>query len=144
MLQKITRTSRDNTIAIIRLMVGAVFLSEGIQKFLYPALRGAGRFESIGLPIPELLGYFVGSFEIVCGGLILLGLLTRLSSIPLITIMSIAIITTKIPIAQQKGFWQMAHAARTDYAMLLGSLFLLIKGSGNWSLDRYFFPTAES
>lgn len=140
MLQKIARTSRDNTIAIIRLMVGAVFLSEGIQKFIYPALRGAGRFESIGLPMPELLGYVVGGFEIVCGVLVLLGLLSRLASIPLITIMSVAIITTKIPICQQQGFWQMAHAARTDYAMFLGSLFLLLKGSGSWSLDGYFFP----
>ena len=47
-----------------------MFLSEGIQKFLDPAARGAGRFEKIGLPSPELLGPFVGTFEILCGALV--------------------------------------------------------------------------
>ncbi|WP_339735152.1 DoxX family protein [uncultured Sunxiuqinia sp.] len=120
---------------MIRLMVGVVFLSEGIQKFLFPAIRGAGRFEKIGLPSPEFLGSFVGSFEIVCGLLILIGLYTRLASIPLIIIMLVAISTTKVDILLNDGFWMMMHAARTDYAMLLGSLFLLLKGAGQWSVD---------
>ncbi|MCX2738459.1 DoxX family protein [Pontibacter anaerobius] len=78
MLQKIIRTDNAKTTILIRLIVGVVFLSEGIQKFLFPDTRGAGRFEKIGLPSPEFLGYFVGSFETICGALILLGLLTRL------------------------------------------------------------------
>jgi len=94
---------------LIRLMVGAVFLSEGIQKFLFPAIRGTGRFEKIGLPAPEFLGPFVGSFEIVCGALILAGLLTRLASIPLITIMLVAIATAKADVLMEKGFWEMMH-----------------------------------
>jgi putative oxidoreductase len=68
-------------------MVGAVFLSEGIQKFLFPALRGGGRFAKIGLPEPDFLGYFVQSFEVLSGLLVLLGLYTRLASIPLIIIL---------------------------------------------------------
>jgi putative oxidoreductase len=67
-------------IILIRLMVGGVFLSEGIQKFLFPEVRGAGRFADIGLPAPEALGAFVGGFETVCGALVLLGLLTRLAA----------------------------------------------------------------
>ena len=116
-------------------MVGAVFLSEGIQKFLFPASHGAGRFEKIGLPAPEFLGTFVGTFEIICGVLLLIGLATRLASIPLIIIMLVAIATTKIEILANQGFWEMFHASRTDWSMLMGSIFLLIKGSGNWSLD---------
>ena len=127
-----TKASRAT---LIRLAVGGVFLSEGIQKFLFPAEVGAGRFEKIGLPSPEALALLVGGFEIVCGGLVLLGLLTRLASVPLIVIMCVAIYTTKIPILMKSGFWKMAHEARTDYAMLLGSLFLLIVGAGAWSLD---------
>ena len=106
-------------------MVGVVFLSEGIQKFLFTGTLGAGRFEKIGLPSPEFLGSFVGSFEIVCGTLILLGLLTRLASIPLIIIMLVAIATTKLEILTQKGFWEMMHESRTDWAMLLGSIFFV-------------------
>ncbi len=86
-LTQILRTDRAATTLLIRLMVGLVFLSEGIQKFLFPGQRGAGRFEKIGLPEPEFLGAFVGSLEILCGALVLLGLLTRLAAIPLLLIM---------------------------------------------------------
>lgn len=135
MFQKIIHTGNSKTTIIIRLMVGAVFLSEGIQKFLFPASHGAGRFEKIGLPAPEFLGTFVGTFEIICGVLLLIGLTTRLASIPLIIIMLVAFATTKIEILANQGFWEMFHASRTDWSMLLGSIFLLIKGSGNWSMD---------
>lgn len=130
------RTDNAPTTILIRLMVGTVFLSEGIQKFLFPAIRGAGRFEKIGLPSPETLGPLVGGFEILCGTLILLGFLTRWASVPLIVIMVVAMATTKAEIFINEGFWEMMHAARTDFAMFLGSLFLFIKGGGRWSADR--------
>jgi putative oxidoreductase len=136
LFHQIIKTDDSKTTILIRLMVGAVFLSEGIQKFLFPALRGAGRFEKIGLPEPEFLGYFVGTFEILCGVLILLGLLTRLASIPLIIIMLVAIATTKTQVLAEKGFWEMLHGSRTDWSMLLGSIFLLIRGGGKWSIDK--------
>ncbi len=136
LIHKILRTDNAATTIIIRLMVGAVFLSEGIQKFLFPALRGAGRFEKIGLPEPEFLGYFTGAFEVLCGILLLLGFLTRLAAIPLIIIMLVAIVTTKADVLANEGFWSMLHGSRTDWAMLTGSIFLLIKGGGKWSADR--------
>ncbi|HSJ68649.1 MAG TPA: DoxX family protein [Anditalea sp.] len=135
-LAKVLRTDPDATTILIRLMVGAVFLSEGIQKYLFPELRGAGRFEKIGLPNPEFLGYFVGLFEILCGLFILIGLLTRLSAIPTLIIMIVAFATTKSEILANEGFWSMMHGSRTDWAMLLGSIFLIIKGGGKWSVDR--------
>jgi len=134
-LKKLNRTTASGSVLIIRLMVGLVFLSEGIQKFLFPDVRGVGRFIKIGLPEPEFLAYFVASFEVVCGLFIVLGLLTRLAVLPTITIMLVAIATTKLPMLAEDGFWEMAHAARTDFSMLLGSLFLLIVGAGKLSLD---------
>ena len=136
MFSKIIHTDNSKTTIIIRLIVGGVFLSEGIQKLLFPAFRGAGRFEKIGLPSPEFFGSFVGIFEILCGAFILLGLLTRLASIPLIIIMLVAIATTKTSILANEGIWELLHGSRTDWAMLLGSMFLLIKGGGNWSIDK--------
>jgi putative oxidoreductase len=136
MLKKIIQTDDSKTTILIRLIVGAVFFSEGIQKFLFPALRGAGRFKKIGLPSPEFLGSFVGTVEILCGILILFGLLTRLSSIPLIIVMLVAFATTKSEVFLEKGFWELLHGSRTDWAMILGSVFLLIKGGGFWSLDK--------
>lgn len=134
-LRRLLATHAPGAIVLVRLIVGAVFLSEGIQKFLFPAELGAGRFAKIGLPSPEFLGPFVGTFEIACGSLVLLGLVTRLAAVPLIAIMLVAITSTKLPMLASKGFWAMAHEARTDWSMLLGSLYLLIVGAGRWSLD---------
>jgi putative oxidoreductase len=133
---------------LIRIMVGAVFLAEGIQKFLYPAEVGAGRFVRIGIPYAEWLGPFVGGVEIVCGTLVLLGLLTRVAVVPLLGVMAVAFVTTKLPILLGQdlgpfqvrqlpyyGFWGFAHESRTDFSMVMGSLFLLIVGPGPLSLD---------
>jgi uncharacterized membrane protein YphA (DoxX/SURF4 family) len=151
-LKAITQSNAPSAVILIRLMVGGVFLSEGIQKFLYAAENGAGRFAKIGIPSPDVMGPFVGVVEIFCGVLLLLGLLTRLAAIPLIIDMLVAILSTKIPILlghgfwgfslrnlPYYGFWGMAHESRTDFSMLLGSVFLLIVGAGAWSLDRKLF-----
>jgi uncharacterized membrane protein YphA (DoxX/SURF4 family) len=137
LLTKLAATRAPAAVVLIRVMVGAVFLSEGIQKFLIPEEVGAGRFAKIGLPSPELLASLVGGFEIVCGALILAGLFTRLAAIPLLVIMGVAIYSTKIPILLKSGFWKMAHDSRTDFSMTLGALFLLIVGAGAWSLDAW-------
>jgi putative oxidoreductase len=133
--QKILASNASPAVILIRLIVGAVFLSEGIQKFLFPRDLGVGRFIKIGIPSPEIMAPFVGMVEIVGGALLLAGFLTRLAVIPLIINMLVAITTTKIPILHKSGFWAMAHEARVDYAMLLGCIFLLIAGAGTWSLD---------
>ena len=121
---------------LIRILVGAVFLSEGIQKFLFPETLGVGRFAKIGIPSPAFTAPFVGVVEIAFGSLLILGLMTRLASIPLIIDISVAIAMTKIPMLLEKGFWVAAHEARTDVSMLLGLVFLLIVGAGPWSLDQ--------
>jgi putative oxidoreductase len=136
MKTRIIGTENSKTTILIRLMVGVVFLSEGIQKFLFSDTLGAGRFQKIGLPFSDFLGSFVGAFEIICGTLILIGLFTRLASTPLIIIMLVAIATTKTGILTEKGFWVMMHESRTDWAMLLGNIFLLVNGAGYWSVDK--------
>jgi uncharacterized membrane protein YphA (DoxX/SURF4 family) len=210
----------------VRVLVGAVFLSEGVQKFLFPEALGIGRFAKmaqtwrschqvssvcntrskwglkrgyclssgvpniaefdhlrecygrhalrntrisshlptapehrfresspdggpwrlrqywakIGIPAPQVMAPFVGTVEIACGSLILAGLLTRPAAILLIADMLVAIATTKVPMLIHDGFWKMAHEARTDLSMLLGSIFLFIVGSGRWGLDPVLSP----
>lgn len=136
---RIVAPSAPAAVILIRLITGAVFLSEGVQKFLFPGDLGVGRFVKIGIPAPEVMAPLVGIFEIGCGILILLGLLTRLAAIPMIIDMLVAISTTKIPLLINKGFWAMAHEARTDWSMLLGSIFLLIMGAGKWSTDFHLY-----
>jgi uncharacterized membrane protein YphA (DoxX/SURF4 family) len=140
---------------LIRLIVGGVFLSEGIQKFLFPDALGVGRFAKIGIPVPEVMAPFVGVFEIGCGALLLLGFLTRLAAIPMIVNMCVAIASTKVPIllghaywifslpkVNSYGFWSMVHEARVDFSMLLGSLFLLLVGAGPLAVDA-LWPRSE-
>jgi len=133
---------------LVRIMAGTVFLSEGIQKFLYPEDLAAGRFAKIGIPNPEIMGPVVGGCEVLCGTLLIIGFLTRLAAIVLLIDISVAIVSTKIPVLlghgfwgfslmklPRYGFWSMMHEARTDFSMWLGLLFLLIVGAGRWSFD---------
>jgi putative oxidoreductase len=133
---------------LVRIMTGSVFLSEGIQKFLYPEDLAAGRLAKIGIPAAEIMGPFVGGCEVVCGALLIIGLLTRLAAIVLLIDISGAIISTKIPVLlghgflgfslmklPRYGFWSMMHEARTDFSMWLGLLFLVVVGAGGWSFD---------
>ncbi len=136
-------------VVLIRLMVGGIFLSEGIQKFLFPAELAAGRFAKIGIPWPGVMGPFVGGVELVCGCLVLLGLGTRPAAIPLIVTMCVALISIKVPTLLGReflgfslrplpryGFWSMLHESRNDLCMLCGALFLLVVGAGRWSFDH--------
>jgi putative oxidoreductase len=124
---------------LIRVMVGTVFLAEGIQKFLYPADVGAGRFARIGIPVSDLM--------------VLLGLFTRFAVLPLLGVMLVALVTTKLPILLGQdlgpfqvrqlpyyGFWGFAHESRTDFSMAMGALFLLFAGPGPLSLDERRTP----
>jgi putative oxidoreductase len=147
-LRRLNATTAPAAVLLIRLMVGGIFLSEGVQKFLFPDANGAARFAKIGIPHPQLMAPFVGGVEVLCGLLILMGWSTRLAAIPLLIDISVAIISTKIPILLDHGFWHfslpkvnqyglwaMLHEARTDFSMLLGLLFLLTVGAGSLSAD---------
>ena len=129
------KTVDDYRAILPRIVVGLVFLSEGIQKFIFPGSLGAARFEKIGFENPEFLAAFVASFEMACGALILIGFSVRMAAITLFIIMATAIVTTKIPILVEEGFWRMAHEARTDFAMTLLVVFLFIYGAGKLSVD---------
>jgi len=139
----ILSSSLDNRAILPRLIVGLVFLSEGIQKYLFPELVGTGRFEKIGFADPAFWAYFTGTFEIICGSLILFGLFIRFAAIPLSIIMMTAFITTKWPILLDRGLWAMAHEYRTDFAMTLLLIYLFIYGAGKWSLDSIIIKPSK-
>jgi uncharacterized membrane protein YphA (DoxX/SURF4 family) len=147
-MKSLTATAAPAATILIRLMVGWVFLSEGIQKFLFPDLLGVGRFLKIGIPAANVMAPLVGGVEIVCGALVIVGLLTRLGALLLLAVISVAILSTKVPIllgegywifnlpkVARYGFWAASSEARTDLSMFLGSLYLVIVGAGPWSLD---------
>jgi putative oxidoreductase len=128
---------------IIRLLAGLVFLSEGIQKLLFPVMNGSGRFAKIGIPYPDFFGPFVGITEIVCGLLLLMGWFSRIAAIPLLIVIITAICTTKLPELMSDGFWKTAHDGRADFSMLMGLIFLLIFGSGRYSVDELWYQRGK-
>lgn len=121
---------------LLRGMVGWVFLSEGIQKFMFPGALGAGRFAKIGIPAPHLTGPFVGVVEIACGAMLILGVATIYAVTPLVIDIGVAIVTTKWPLMAKQGFWAAMHEGRTDFCMLLGLIAIACLGAGSWSFDR--------
>lgn len=133
------RTKLPQAVVFVRVMVGSVFLSEGVQKFLFPDQLGAARFAKIGIPWPKVMAPFVGAVEILAGLLILLGFYVLWAAIALLIDISVALITTKLPIflgtplwvfSLQKlpsyGWWSVLHEARTDWCMFLGCLALIV------------------
>ena len=157
LIRRLLATMAPGATILVRLMVGGVFMAEGIQKFVYADELGIGRFAKIGIPSPEIMGPFVGLVEIVCGALVIVGLLTRLAAIPLLIDISVAILSTKLPILlghgywtftlpklSRYGFWSMVHEARTDFSMWLGLVFLLIVGAGTLSLDALLMRPSAS
>jgi uncharacterized membrane protein YphA (DoxX/SURF4 family) len=154
-LRRIFESHAPSAVWLLRLAVAIVFVSEGIQKFVYPAALGAGRFAKIGIPAPEVMGPFIGSVEIVCGALVLVGLFTRIAALLLLADMTVAILSTKIPIliahgywrfaapSGKPGLWSMLHEARTDLSMWLACLFLFVVGAGERSVDAHLVDRAR-
>ncbi len=129
-------TEAPPTVLLIRIAVGLIFFTQGILKYIDPNM-GVVRFTRIGFPHPYLTAHFVGTFEVLCGILLLLGLWTRLASIPLLIVITTAIATTKVPelFRANQGFWYTVSDARTDFAMFCCLVFLISAGGGKWSMD---------
>ena len=132
----------------VRLSLAGVFIPEGVQKLTHADILGAGRFAKIGIPYPEFFGPFVGWVELIAGVMFLVGYATRAAAVTIIVTMIVAILSTKIPILLGKewggfslreldryGFLSFTHETRTDWAMLMGAIYLLLSGAGRWSLE---------
>jgi len=142
--KRMLETEDDSKMIFIRLIIGLIFLSEGIQKYLIVTSFGPAFFKEIGFANPLFWVDFTGAFEILCGLMILFGFFTRLASIPLLTIMVFAFIKTKLPILAIKGFWTFTHEYGTDFALTILLLVLLINGGGKWSADLRFLNKSNS
>ncbi len=135
-----------SAILIIRLMSGAVFFWEGILKFVY-VNQGVGRFTKLGFPFPDITAHWIATGEIIGGLMLIFGIFTRFVSFYFIIQMIVAVLSTKIdlylgisplpmpPAPPKMGIWAVLHEIRSDFAQILGCLFLLLEGAGRRSLD---------
>ncbi len=132
----VTRKTGLRSVLLVRIAVGLIFLTQGILKYIDPNM-GVVRFTRIGFPHPYFTAHLVGTFEVLCGLLVLIGLWTRLASIPLLVVITTAIASTKVPelLRANQGSWYMVSDARTDFAMFCCLIFLISVGGGLWSMD---------
>ena len=151
-LAHLTATRASGAVVLIRFYVGLIFVGEGLLKFLRPEALGSGRFEKAGIPAGAFLANLDGVAEIICGGMILAGLLVRLATLPMIVDMIGALAITKVPLLwgsaplypKESGFWDFFHEGRLEIAMLCGSVFLLIVGAGGLSFDAARMNRADA
>jgi uncharacterized membrane protein YphA (DoxX/SURF4 family) len=127
-------------------MTGTVFFWEGILKFVY-VNQGVGRFSKLGFPFPDVIAHWIATGEIIGGLLLIFGIFTRFVSFYFIIQMIVAVLSTKIdlyfgisplpmpPAPPKMGIWAVLHEIRSDFAQILGCLFLLLEGAGRRSLD---------
>ena len=143
---------RKLPIILIRVIVGLVFLTEGILKFMLPGELGAGRFAHIGLPFPHVLAPLVGSVEIVAGAAVMLGLFAGDAALLLLAVIVTALITTKVPILlghqlgpfgppklNHYGLLSFIHEARTDLSMFFGTIAIILDSGLQFGRKRRWY-----
>lgn len=130
---------RNLPMILVRVMVGLIFLTEGILKFVHPQELGAGRFATIGLPFPQVLAPVVAALEIAGGLAVMLNFFAGDAALVLLAVILGALVTTKLPILLGRplgpfvpaklahyGLASFLHEARVDLCMLLGTLAVVI------------------
>ena len=133
MFKKLIHKDNSQTTIKIRLMVGTLFLSEGIQKILFRGIQSTVRFEKIGLFSTQFLDYYSVAFEIICVRLIILGLFKRIACISLKIIIEMKFTPTKSEVYLKNDFGKLLHGRRTDLSMLFSNILLFIRRGGSWS-----------
>jgi putative oxidoreductase len=147
---------RDLPMILIRVVVGLVFLVEGILKFVHPDELGVSRFAGIGLPYPHLLAPLVGAVEIAGGVAILLNFFAGDAALLMLAVIIVALVTTKVPILLGRQFGPFTltklpsygclsffHEARVDLCMLFGSLAVLIDSGLQVGRKRHWYQSRE-
>jgi putative oxidoreductase len=137
---------------LVRVIVGLVFLTEGILKFTLPGELGSGRFAHIGFPLPYILAPLVGAVEIIAGVALMLGLYAGDAALLLLIVILTAVLTTKVPILlghrlgrfepprlNHYGVFAFLHESRTDLCMLFGCVAILLDSGIQLGLKKRSF-----
>jgi putative oxidoreductase len=135
-LTSLRQTRASSSAAAVRILLGLLFLSTGVMKFVVPDLRAAfsGQLTAAGIPFHSLNLWIVPAAEIGVGVLFILGFLSRLASLFAIAMMMVATYVhlvvddpTLFPLQPEKPI--------VPAIVIALCLYLLWIGSGSWSLD---------
>lgn len=135
---------------VLRLVIGVVMAAHGWQKLtmMGPANFGGDMLGGLGVPAPVLFGYVVTFTELIGGGLLILGLVTRAATAPLIVILAVATVAVKLDVGLIAPMGAPLPGAELDLTLIAGLVAILLLGPGRPSLDHLFGiehaePTAE-
>lgn len=120
---------------VLRLVVGAVFIGQGYDKFAWTGFKAfTESFVQWGFPLPGLCARVVGTFELIGGVLLVLGLLVRPVAILFIVQMAVAWYVSVFII--KKPFLSIGRPGWDVIILLLaGALSLVLNGGGKLALD---------
>lgn len=115
------------TLLLMRVCVGGIFLYAGWMK-LQDMDNVVGMFAQMGYVAPAFWAYLVAIVEAVAGGLMILGICTRINAVLLAAIMVVALVTVMIP----AGKWD--AGIQLVITLLAGNLLLSATGGGAWKV----------
>ncbi|MEM7626666.1 MAG: DoxX family protein [Planctomycetota bacterium] len=126
---RLSETSREAGLLLLRVTLGGLFIFHGTAKFAGGIDGFAGYLDSLGVPLPLLNAYLAAGTEIVAGAAVALGLFTRLAAIPLAFTMAVAFVAAK-------GATLSAQGGGGEYPLALGlvAMALVLTGPGRFNL----------
>lgn len=129
-------TTDDKVAGGIRLLLGVLFVMTGVMKLVVPTLADAwsGQLLASGLPLYELSRWSVPFVEILVGVILGLGLFTRLATVVVIGIMTVATYV-HIVVDNPSLFPLQPSEPIIPLAVIAMSAYLLWRGGGSWSKD---------
>jgi putative oxidoreductase len=128
----ILESQRSLALLLGRLAVGLLFVSTGWGK-VHNIAKVTAFFESLGIPAAGFQAVLVGYSELLCGSALVVGLFTRLATVPLAVSMVVALLTAKR--ADIHGLFDLVGQDEFTYLVLL--VMIAVLGPGRASADRF-------
>ena len=131
LFQTPNRRQTDAALAVLRVVLGVIFILHGGQKLFVYGLDGVtGSFAQMGIPAAGFFGPLVAFVEFFGGIAIVLGLITRLAALGVGATMVVAILTVHL----KQGFFN-PGGVEFPLALLASAIALVVAGAGAYSVD---------